>query len=153
MAWWGKSMINPNYTRKWVISSLLVLCFSMGHSAYSQANKVGGTNDALTEQAAPKRDPFWPVGYVPESIRRAEAEKNIEAETPVVNNNWNEAMKKVVINGVSSRADNEFFVVINGQVKSVGDTVSLNHEGTIYTWAVDSINPPGSVKLRRVSAL
>ena len=75
-----------------------------------------------------------------------------KVEIPAVSSNWKDAMKKVVINGVSSRADDEFFAVINGQVKSIGETVTLKHEGTIYTWAVDSITPPGSVKLRRVSA-
>ena len=60
-------------------------------------------------------------------------------------------MKKVVINGVSSSADNDYYAVINGEVKSVGDTVSVRMDSSVYTWAVDDIKPPGSVKLRRVS--
>ncbi|MEE9367806.1 MAG: hypothetical protein V3V05_02965 [Pontiella sp.] len=129
---------------------LLGLSIGLASTAYSQSNTSNGMDDALKGKSVPKRDPFWPVGYVPEVRIKVDNEQNIVI--PVVNNNWKEAMKKVVINGVSSRGDNEFFAVINGQVKSVGESVTLNHEGTVYTWAVDSITPPGSVKLRRVSA-
>ncbi len=144
-------MTNLNCIQRGILC-FAALYFFAADSVYSEVDKGGGTNDAGTQQSAPKRDPFWPVGYMPEIIQRADPKKK-EVVVPVISTNWNEAMKKIVINGVSSRADNEFFAVINGQVKSVGDTVSLNYEGTIYTWAVDSINPPGSVKLRRVSAL
>ena len=129
---------------------LLVLSIGLASTAYSQSNKSDGMDDALKEKSVPKRDPFWPVGYVPEGEVKVDDEQKIVI--PVVNNNWNEAMKNVVINGVSSRADHEFFAVINGQVKSVGERVTLKHEGTVYTWAVERITPPGSVKLRRVSA-
>jgi hypothetical protein len=149
-------MINLRYNFGSKVFGIFVLalglCLSAVPSAFSQTNKSGGTNDAKKDESVFKRDPFWPVGYVPENLKKAAVENDQIVTAPAVNNNWNEAMKKVVINGVSSRSDDEFFAVINGQVKSVGDTVTLNHEGTVYTWAVDSINPPGSVKLRRVSA-
>ncbi len=119
-----------------------------------KAAPADGTDVAKKGATAIKRDPFWPVGYVPEHVKAAVlAKEKPEAVKPTVANDWNKAMRKVVINGVSSRADNEFFAVINGQVKSVGKTITVNHEGTVYTWAVDEIKPPGSVKLRRVSAL
>ena len=118
-----------------------------------QAQESGGINGAKQEKAAFKRDPFWPVGYVPESVKKAIAARDKpNSVRPTVANNWSTAMKKIAINGVSSRANNEFFAVINGQVKSVGDTVTVNLDGLVYTWAVESIKPPGSVKLRRVSA-
>ncbi|VGO14952.1 hypothetical protein PDESU_03532 [Pontiella desulfatans] len=116
------------------------------------AKSTDGTKDANQKAPVIKRDPFWPIGYVPESVKAA-TEPEPEPVKPTVANNWNKAMRNVVINGVSSRADNEFFAVINGEVKSVGDTVSISFDGMVYTWAVDSIKPPGSVKLRRVSAL
>ena len=118
-----------------------------------KAQAPDGTNGAKQETTALKRDPFWPVGYVPERVKKAIATQGKPtAVRPTVANDWSRAMKKIAINGVSSRASNEFFAVINGQVKSVGDTVTVNHDGMVYTWAVESIKPPGSVKLRRVSA-
>lgn len=131
-----------------MVGTVLLLC----SISISQGKSAGGTNVALTKKAESKRDPFWPVGYVPERVKEPEVEK-IEIKKPVVSNDWSGAMKKVVINGVSSRANNDFFAVINGGVKSVNDTVSVVHGGVTYTWAIASIKPPGSVKLRRVSAL
>ena len=148
-------MTNVSKSISWKRSKLFIvvlgLSVGMGMPTHAQTKLVGGTDDALTQKPVVQRDPFWPVGYQPEPVEEAATEQK-EIVIPKVSSNWNEAMKKVVINGVSSRASNEFFAVINGQVKSVGDTVTLSHEGTIYTWAVDSITPPGSVKLRRVSA-
>ena len=106
-----------------------------------------GTTDAKKGSVAVKRDPFWPVGYTPKGTQ-------IESQASSVDtggSTWAEAMKKVVINGVSSRSDAEYCAVINGELKTVGETVSIRLGGSVYTWAVDSIEPPGSVKLRRVS--
>lgn len=149
-------MINVNKSRERRIGKLLFpmigITILMSFNSFSQTKSAGGMNDALKQGSIEKRDPFWPVGYVPERVKQAEAKK-LGIKKPTGTNNWNGAMKKVVINGVSSSADNEFFAVINGGVKSVNDTVSVTHEGITYTWAVASIKPPGSVKLRRVSAL
>ena len=135
--------------RVWGIGLLL---FAMAAGAQSQTKPADGMNDANKLVVSPKRDPFWPVGYEPENFAAAKEEPEVRVSKSTAGNNWNGAMKKVVINGVSSRANNDFYAVINGSVKSVGDTVSVEHEGNTYTWAVDRIDPPGSVKLRRVSA-
>jgi hypothetical protein len=119
---------------------------------FAESDQQSGINDAPTEDVAIKRDPFWPVGYVPEKTRDAEQVEAVqEVESLKGNDNWNQAMKQVVINGVSSRADNEAYAVINGQIRTVGDTITVNHQRNIYTWAVDRITSSGSVKLRRVS--
>ena len=113
------------------------------------AGADAGTNDAQKQTAALKRDPFWPVGYMPKSISRSATKASVTE--PTGGGTWNEAMKQVVINGVSSRSDDEYFAVINGELKRINDTVSVRIGTSVYTWAVDSIEPPGSVKLRRVS--
>lgn len=138
------------------IFMLIAIIFAISLCSEAQETKgSAGTNDAHRQGASGKRDPFWPVGYVPEGTALAmtpKADKAPATKKPRGNMNWNNAMKKIAINGVSSRANNEFFAVINGQIKSTGDTVTINHEGVVYTWVVDGIKPPGSVKLRRVSA-
>jgi len=141
------------YHRHTVPFLLVALFCAHGVLAQSEEVPKGGTDDAKKEQSEFKRDPFWPVGFVPERIKEAMAKKESpDSVKPTIANDWNMAMKKLVINGVSSRASNEFYAVINGQVKSVGDSVSVTYGGKTYTWAVDGIKPPGSVKLRRVSA-
>ena len=124
-----------------------------GNITQAQRKDTSGINDAKEQEAVLKRDPFWPVGYVPKNIRSVIPKENPMQSASIVENSWNEAMKKVVISGVSSRAgNNRYFAVINGEIKSIGDTVTITHGGTIYTWAVDDIEAPSSVKLRRVSA-
>jgi len=120
-----------------------------------QAQQKAGTdgiNDAPEQKAVLKRDPFWPVGYVPKNITNVIPKETPKSSTATVENSWDEAMKAVVINGVSHGEDNTYLAIINGKIKSVGDTVTINQGGTLYTWAVNSIEPPGSVKLRRISA-
>lgn len=107
-----------------------------------------GINDARSQPVVEKRDPFWPIGYMPRQSVRSIPRASVKT-APVTG--WNEAMKQVVINGVSSGIDNEHFAVINGDVKRVGDTVSVRLGTSVYTWAVDGIENPGSVKLRRLS--
>ena len=142
---------NPHLFRKRVQTLLLAGGVAGMAMTLSAEPAQSGTKDAIKGEAVVKRDPFWPVGYVP-----ANAQVDVGESPPASpvrgSNSWNEAMKRVVINGVSSRADNEYFAVINGEVKSVGDTISIVLDSTVYTWAVDGIEPPGSVKLRRVSA-
>lgn len=149
-------MTNINKPKLWKLGSQLFPMLGIGFllisTSFSQTTTGDGAENAKTLKSIVKRDPFWPVGYVPESVRAASIKKP-EVKKPTESNDWNGAMKKVVINGVSSRSNNEFFAVINGQVRSVDDTINVNHGGVTYTWAVASIKPPGSVKLRRVSAL
>jgi hypothetical protein len=147
----SKSYAKKSYTRILSVALAFGLAGTLNF-AQAQNGDAGGTNDASEQEAVLKRDPFWPVGYVPQNVKSVIAKGNPKQSAVKVDNSWNEAMKKIVINGVSSQAQNAYFAIINGQVKSVGDTVTINHGGTIYTWAVDGIEPPSSVKLRRVSA-
>lgn len=133
---------------KFPMVGILVLTVA---TALAQTEKSSGTNDANSLDATVKRDPFWPVGFVPEKIAKAAKKSAMKKST--VSKDWAGAMKKVVINGVSSKGKDDFYAVVNGELKSVGDTFSVDHNGTTYTWAVASIQPPGSVRLRRVSAL
>ena len=129
--------------------SLIAILFA-GSTAVSVSVSLAESNDGKDNAskgiAAVRRDPFWPVGHTPKQI-----ENSALAEKPQVKGgiDWDKAMKKVVINGVSSRADNEYVAVINNEVKSVGESVSMQYGGARYTWTVESITPPGSVKLRR----
>jgi len=148
-------MKSKPYAKSWNIrmAALAALIGLVGTSnaAQTQKDASSGIYNANDQKTVLKRDPFWPVGYVPKNIKSVIQKDSSEQSTSTVDNSWNEAMKKVVVSGVSSGTDNAYFAVINGEIKSVGDTVTINHSGTIYIWAVDGITPPASVKLRRVS--
>ena len=151
-------MANPNIkqvqARK--IGTVLLLVFLAGPGVLaivdSKTVQPDGIDDAKVDIVAVQRDPFWPIGYTPEWIVGKESNgqaKVVEKEESI---DWNKAMKQVAIQGVSSRAGNEFFAVINGQVRSTGETVSVQVGEVNYTWAIEGISPPSSVKLLRVSA-
>ncbi|NNJ70011.1 MAG: hypothetical protein HKP10_01830 [Kiritimatiellales bacterium] len=141
------------FLRGWLsrrLFSAALICMTLLPALTTMA--IDGINDAPKSPSVYKRDPFWPIGYQPKNLTPEVIEMPETLEGPQVSNSWNEAMKKVVINGVSNRANNEFIAVINGRLKGVGDTVTVNHQGMIYTWAIENIHATGSVKLRRVSA-
>lgn len=117
----------------------------------AQTNAATGLDRAPQQEQKKLRDPFWPVGYVPEmKTPEVDTEKKVEKKVQHRSEaGWAAAMKLVEIKGVSSRAGNEFFAVINGEVKQVGDSVSVKMNDGVYSWTVESITPPGSVKLRR----
>lgn len=114
----------------------------------SLAETNNGKVNAIEADVAVKRDPFWPVGYTPRQVQGSTTKTQRKVSGSI---DWDNAMKQVVINGVSSRAGNEYVAVINNEVKTLGETVSIRYGGARYTWKVDGITPPGSVKLRRDS--
>jgi len=139
--------MSPQRRKPWQIKFLTAV-----PAANSQTNQGDGTDNASVDAVVEQRDPFWPVGYTPKWVVDKKSEGQVQAVESVGSIDWNKAMKQVAIQGVSSRAGNEFFAVINGQVKSVGETVSVQVDGVGYTWMVEGVSPPSSVKLRRVSA-
>ena len=143
-------MTNTSLPLKWGI--IAVMGFIVSVSTVFAKNKTEGANNAKKSVPAAKRDPFWPVGFVPTGVQKIEMEEK-QVKRPVGDHDWNGAMKLVVINGVSHRGGNEYVAIVNTKMKQVGDTITVSHQGVSYTWAVDHIKPPGSVKLRRVSAL
>lgn len=127
----------------WPLAVMFLIGVVGGVPQISSAKSGDGSVHAL-------RDPFWPTGYEPKIKGNPTAgtiQQRLNGDI-----DWNKAMKQVVINGVSSRAEDEYIAVINNEVKSVGESVSIWYGGTRYTWKVDNITPPGSVKLRRVFA-
>jgi hypothetical protein len=144
-----KESIKP---RSVFVLPVLILVFIGFITCISWAKSSDGINDAKKSMVTVMRDPFWPVGYQP--INRSGDEKNVTEKVLTASNgstDWNAAMKQVVINGVSSRGGNEYVAVINNEVKTVGETISITYGGTQYSWIVQSITPPKSVQLRRVS--
>jgi hypothetical protein len=120
--------------------------------ALGVVSSTRGMSGEKTPLSSIKRDPFWPVGYQPKTMSTQDMSDVKQEPVPVGGQGeWDAAMKQIVINGVSSSADGDFFAVINGEIKSVGATVVATHGGRKYTWMVDSIKPPESVKLRRIS--
>jgi hypothetical protein len=134
---------------------LAVLLLSAGYAGSGEegaaAKKTAGTDIALSGPDAPLRDPFWPVGYQPKTAAAQLSKEPARVAAGAGEIDWNAAMEKISIQGVSTRAGNDFYAVINGEVKSEGETVSVEIGTISYTWMIDDIAPPSSVKLRRLT--
>ena len=133
------------------ISLALLVGLKAVPAADIQTSPSDGIDNAKVSKAT-ARDPFWPVGYKPKWSIEKESDAHIEVVGKEGSTDWNKAMEQVEIQGVSSRAGNEFYAVINGEIKSAGETVSVTVDDVNYTWMIEGISPPSSVKLRRVSA-
>jgi hypothetical protein len=115
-------------------------------SAQDEAGEAVEPDQAVVAEKTIKRDPFWPVGYT----TKIEVEQ-IKIAPPEVKVDWVNAEKVLRINGIGSREDADY-ALINGQIKVVGDVLKVKFKNVIYTWEVESIHSPNTVKLRQVSA-
>lgn len=93
-----------------------------------------------SEQGSLLRDPFWPVGYVPEGavVDGADTTKDEpQGGTP----QWEEAMKRLHLTGIMKTGQEGFVAIVNGQAVAEGDTISVFFSGRNYTWKVRTISP------------
>jgi hypothetical protein len=136
-----------------IASAVLLILTAVPPAAGAEkdAGASDGTDVALITAEKPLRDPFWPVGYKPKWSSAQKSTTPVKAVTGETGTDWSRAMEQISIQGVSSRADNDFYAIINGEVKSEGETVSVQVGLLSYTWMIEEISPPSSVKLRRVT--
>ena len=115
-------------------------------AACGSTHAQGGGTSATAE-----RDPFWPVGYQPKTATKAVETKPQQAIVEKSNEDWKAAMKLVMVSGVSQRGETEYCAVINGELKVVGETITVLYNGAEFTWTVAGIAPPASIKLKRLA--
>ena len=101
------------------------------------------------EQEPAVRDPFWPIGYLPPSLKPL-----VSTNTPppaVVDQplKWDEAVKALAIKGVLKSGKGGYLAIINNQVMGPDDVISLIYQARRYSWKIESITPKG-VKFERL---
>ncbi len=160
-----------------VISVACVLFLTTGAFAWAQSLPVpmrGGAESrtdapvqqpeqidvpvSLMEEGRPlRRDPFWPVGYVP---RKPEKLPPVEmtgsggikapdqrSEDKVVA--WDQAWARLNLRGVSSLGRDKttgkprFVAVMAGKLVEEGDSISIAFEGQVYRWKAVSVSATG----------
>lgn len=103
-----------------------------------------------------KRDPFWPIGYIPPKPVAAnpttgaeghgKTEPATEKPIPV---DWDAARQGLDIRGISligrERQSNaaKYLAMIGGKLVEAGDTVSVAYMSRTYRWRVTAISPDG----------
>ncbi len=90
------------------------------------------------------RDPFWPIGFSPESTNKesntTDEKKQKKVEDPV----WKEAIHLLDVKGVMNSGGNKYVAMINNQVVREGDEVSVQMGSLLYRWKVHSISKTGA---------
>ncbi len=133
------------------LTAWVLLEFTLGSSAQNESEALAESSGPSVVGKEPmKRDPFWPVGYVP---------KSQTVEVPVVENSaaqvdWESAETQLKVSAVGEKLGAPF-VVINGKVMTEGVLFQIKINRVTYTWEVPEIDPGKSamaVELRRVSA-
>jgi hypothetical protein len=104
--------------------------------------------EAGSEPPPERRDPFWPVGYVPRRKQPATvAERPVEQPPPA--SAWEEARKHLDFRGSTrigqerNSAAEKYLAIVNGKVVEAGDIVSTLYEGRLYRWRIEAIGPHG----------
>ena len=135
-----------------------------GNNTVSE-NKSGTAQGAEKSQANEgskpelKRDPFWPVGYRPsqgksEAQAAAERKEQLDkqkAEEAKLERLWKAAQEKINVSGVSQMG-NEYFAIINQDMKERDDTIAVQHENYTFVWTIVEISKDG-VELQRRKAI
>lgn len=126
---------------------------------------VGLLSAVAQEQEAQEtvwRDPFWPVGYVPEAQRDKPSQAPVKvqptiaprrvAEPPKPVVDWAKARRHLRVSGYAEgKAIRSCF--INGRLYSEGESVVLDQDGFRYTWRLVKIDrEPARNEFEEVSA-
>ena len=113
---------------------------------------------AESEGQKPRRDPFWPVGFVPVSSERTPARVVSVPGIPVAGATepetirqpeWEQARQHLNLRGLSSAGRDKitgkphYVAVMAGRIAEEGDIVSVVYEGRVYRWKVVAIGANG----------
>jgi hypothetical protein len=118
-----------------------------------QAKQASPTPSPADNSATPnpgvsqKRDPFWPVGYVPRPVPVIQPEKKTAPTHAVVlppaGQDWAHALEQVRIQGIVGGRNGKFFATVNGRVVESGDEIAVTFEGSTYRWKIRAISAKG----------
>jgi hypothetical protein len=95
-----------------------------------------------------ERDPFWPIGYVPQSTVQTNSVAPVVTNTVVamptrIEELTPERMKalksRINVGGIMKQGA-KHYVLVNNQMVTVGDTIQIPFEGTAYRFIVRSLN-------------
>ena len=118
-----------------------------GISAFDQGG-IQGEADKLVGETSPGRDPFWPVGYIPESVVLASDISDAEIDETgghVDFSGLSQAERqiiqsKMVVGGILQQGS-VCLAIINNQLLKQGDGLSLQSDSKVYEFMVKRLTP------------
>lgn len=106
-------------------------------------NRGGSTAEKWEQELL--RDPFWPVGFFPEDWQTQGGD---QGESPLEGAGWKAASAKIKVGG-TSQLGGRTAAIINGELKSEGDSLSVQYEGRTYQWRIVGISAEGRIELKK----
>ena len=114
----------------------------VGISAFDQEETQGEADD-FVQAASQGRDPFWPVGYVPEPEVLVEDPSEAEIDETGGHVDFSGLTKaeqqviksKMVVGGILQQGD-VCLAIINNQLLKQGDGLSLKSDSKVYEFTV-----------------
>ncbi|MBU1695278.1 MAG: hypothetical protein KKC51_15135 [Verrucomicrobia bacterium] len=100
------------------------------------------------------RDPFWPMGFVPEPPTPASGQDTaaVVSGGKVVRDQkpqWDEALKAVNVQGRMKTGDGSYMAVVNNRVVVANDMVAVQFGGRTYQWRIAGIGEDGVAFVRQ----
>lgn len=135
----------PNILRQ-PLNFLVVFCtlfiVALSHGVDEAASQTLPT-DGL-------RDPFWPVGWMPQPVADKGAVTGPQPKSPI---RWEDAAELLRISGLSAKPDGSYLAIIKGVgVVEENDIISVNFSGLSYRWKVIAISNTG-IKTERIGVI
>lgn len=114
------------------------------HPVY--ANDV--TTNNFTDAASQLRDPFWPVGYMPEKTEPQPGIKTVVPKPKIASeDDWKQAEKKLIVSSIlkskNAAGEDLFHALINGKIVSPGDIVTTTLRDFTFYFKTTSISTDG----------
>jgi hypothetical protein len=97
------------------------------------------------------RDPFWPVGYVPDSWKTGSQGSAVDlAKQATINEQWAAAAKEVKVN-FTKKEGAQWVASINRKIRRPGDVFGVQYNGKIFSFRLREVYPNGKLRLEKES--
>ena len=93
------------------------------------------------------RDPFWPVGYIPDAWKEKVVEVDLDALASL-NEQWGAAAAKIKVS-FTKMVNGKRVASIGRQIKRPGDTIEIQHAGRTFEFKLGTVYANGKLGLKK----
>jgi hypothetical protein len=125
--------------------SIYIIYFSilsfgvLGQNVLSENVKTNTVNQSSNSNkiSAIYRDPFWPIGYWTEEIKKQFEPKKEKQKKEI--DEWKKALSFLKVEGIIN-SGNKFYANVNGNMVQEKDIISVKFKGKRFRYRIKSIN-------------
>ena len=94
-----------------------------------------------------QRDPFWPVGYIPDAWKEKVVSVDQDALASL-NDQWTAASKKIKVS-FTKMMNGQRVASINRKIKKPGDTIDVQYAGKTFQFKLGTVYANGKLGLKK----